>query len=118
MNRIASSQCNNVPCSFISASQSIKRRERVEVGPQTVGRDVDAPTDRASINSSVRGDDQSFTLPSEENNRAIRSGTAGSAPQAARMNLNLLGQGFKRIRPLNRITRQCLHMADRLTKHL
>src|SRR5262245_19532456 len=81
---------------LLRASGSIERYQGAEVGPKPVGGDVDASADRASEDPTVWSHDQPFTLPSEENDRAVCGGAASGAPGTAGMTFDLSGQRLER----------------------
>ena len=68
--------------SYPRASGLIERCQGAEVGLKTVGSDVDASTDCASEDPTVRRHNQPFTIPPEENDGAVRACAASGTPGA------------------------------------
>ncbi|MGZ3301171.1 MAG: hypothetical protein ACXWO3_09885 [Isosphaeraceae bacterium] len=85
---------------------------------KTVGSDVDASTDCASEDPTIRRHNQPFTLPPEENDGAVSACAASGTSGASGVTHDLRGQSLERNSPLCRVARQRLDVLNRLTEHL
>jgi hypothetical protein len=71
---------------------------------KTIGSNVDAFSERASVKTPIRGDDESFALPPQKYFRAVRPCAARRFPRPVEVPLDLACQGVKGIGSLRDIT--------------